>query len=132
MPTEAEWPGFNQLFEAVYPKGFEARSTEKKSQSLGSLRNYFRSLPETAQNILADDENIEIIEFMLIIPPKKRPTCDLVLKHKYFADLSPEFKLDIEGICNPNKPSKSVVNVDDDTENNILGKREATCFIDLD
>jgi hypothetical protein len=25
---------------------------------LGSLTNYFRSLPETAQNILADEENI--------------------------------------------------------------------------
>jgi hypothetical protein len=98
----------------VYPKGFEARPNDKKSQSLGSLRNYFRSLPETAQNILADDENIEIIEFMLIIPPKLRPTCDLVLKHRYFADLEPGFKLNIEGVCNPSKPTKSVVNVDDE------------------
>jgi len=98
---------------------------------LGSLTNYFRSLPETAQNILADDENITIIEFMLVIPPKKRPTCDLVLSHKYFADLSPGFKLDIDGICNPNRPSKQVINVDD-LDSNLLGKREAPCIIDLE
>ena len=68
---------------------------------------------------------------MLVIPPKNRPTCDLVLSHKYFADLSPDFKLDIDGICNPNRPSKQVVNVDD-LESNLLGKREAPCIIDLE
>lgn len=31
LPTEEEWPGFNQLFETVYPKGFEARPADKKA-----------------------------------------------------------------------------------------------------
>ena len=69
---------------------------------------------------------------MLVIPPKLRPTCDLVLSHKYFADLSPDFKLDIDGICNPNRPSKQVVNVDDVDSSQLLGKREALCIIDLE
>jgi DNA polymerase II large subunit len=54
-----------------------------------------------------------------------------VLSHKYFADLSPDFKLDIESIFNPNKPSKQVVNVDEE-ESYPLGKREAPCIIDLE
>lgn len=67
---------------------------------------------------------------MLVISPKNRPTCELVLGHKYFEELSPDFKLDIESICNSNKPSKQVVNVDDIySDSNLLGKREAPFII---
>jgi hypothetical protein len=68
---------------------------------------------------------------MLVICPSKRPSCDLVLSHEYFADLSPDFKLNIEAICNPNKPSKQVVDLDQDEESCVLGKRQAD-IIDLE
>ena len=55
-----------------------------------------------------------------------------MLKHEYFADLSPDFKLDIEAVCNPGKSSRQVVDLDEQTEPAILGKRPSTQVIDLD
>lgn len=46
-----------------------------ESKSLGSIRNFFACLPVNSQTILADDETIGIIEFMLKICPNQRPSC---------------------------------------------------------
>jgi len=127
LPTEEEWPGIAKRVQHVYPQGLPARGAGKH---LGSLENFFESLPETSQTILADFETIEILKFMLQICPKKRPTCKEVLAHKYFDDLSPDFKLKMSFM----KESKEDIIVDLD-EKPVLGKRDAALlpqFVDLD
>jgi serine/threonine protein kinase len=91
------------------------------------LKNFFAALPPTAQNILADDETIAILELMLQVCPKKRPSCHDLLQHEYFKDLDPNFKLHIDGL-HTQKPQ--FVDVDDSQ----LGKRvrEVTEIVDLD
>jgi hypothetical protein len=58
LPSEQDWPDFSTLFSNVFPSGIPKRPEQK---SLGSLRNFFKYVPETAQSILADDETLEII-----------------------------------------------------------------------
>ena len=70
------------------------------------MENFFDSLPQTSQTILADKETIGIIRFMLQIVPANRPSCQQILQHEFFADLDNDYKLIIEGV------TKQVIDVD--------------------
>jgi hypothetical protein len=87
LPTDSEWPGFTKYFNQVYPDGLPNLHCDKRTeQSKGSLKQYFGCLERNAQNVLADEETLEILEFMLKINPRDRPTAEQVLKHRFFAD----------------------------------------------
>jgi hypothetical protein len=95
-----------------------------QEKSSGSIKNFFESQVKNAQNILADDETIKIIEWMLQLCPKNRPTCTQLLADPFFADVASNFRLDIEGIVQ--LKSNTAVDVD------ILGKRAASYVVDLE
>jgi len=61
---------------------------------------------------------------MLQLCPKNRPTCTQLLADPFFADVTPNFKLDIESIVQ--LKFENTVNVD------VLGKRAATYVVDLE
>jgi len=75
MPSEEDWPGFRSLFEQVYPNNsFPSLTEAGRTPGLGSLRNFFSNLPQNAQTNVFDEEILSLLEFMLQICPKKRPT----------------------------------------------------------
>ena len=71
LPTEEEWPGFREKFEEMYPnRSFPTLA----GAGAGSFRNYIASLPQSEQTAVIDEELMSLMEFMLQICPKKRPT----------------------------------------------------------
>jgi serine/threonine protein kinase len=83
---------------------------------------------------LADSETYEVIELMLQICPNKRPNCSELLRHKYFADLPSDYKLDIGSITGTSIKQRISEAVDVDDMHLDLGKRERVLvgIIDLE
>lgn len=71
-PTSAIWPEGTKLANAMSFKFPQMVATP--------LRNLIPS---------ASSEGLEIMQMMMMWNPKKRPSCNAVLKHKYFANCSP-------------------------------------------
>jgi hypothetical protein len=65
LPTEDEWKGFTELFNKAFPGGLPRTFSASKDRKLGGIRNFFKHLPETAQNALVDDEFLSLLEYML-------------------------------------------------------------------
>lgn len=104
MPKEDEWPEFRSLFERIYPNGsFPSFNASTGQLGQGSLRNYFANMPESEQSKVIDDEIISLLEFMLVICPKKRPSAEEVLAHPFFADCPESVDLDFAGLIEENK-----------------------------
>jgi len=45
LPSREDWPEFRALLDKVYPSGFPSLADSSRQPGLGSLRNFFGSLP---------------------------------------------------------------------------------------
>ena len=81
------------LLHKQFPGGLPRTHAGNRQKSLGSIKNFFKQLPQTAQNALVDDEFISLLEYMLQMSPSKRPTAAMVLLHPFFSsDNMPDTK----------------------------------------
>ena len=58
------------------------------------------NIPQTA---IIDDEVISLLEFMLEICPKKRPTAEQVLAHPFFQDTPKHAEFDFSALMDDQK-----------------------------